>query len=166
MGDIIKKEGDSELEKLDESDSDDEKKSAAAAANLVNIMGDVLKKEKEKAEEEEAKPRKQLKPKDSVDAGDKAKILSTLTNAMAEAKIEPEFSLPWLLNYSDALENLDGADANVKSSVNKWAWNALRNNKGDLDNLDSIPPAALVKLVEEVIAKDDGKTPNADTLKV
>ena len=177
MKDVMNKE--EQLKKLDEEDEDDSDDSIDGAEatikkkplNLINIMGDLLTKEKKSGGDSDGGAVAKLVPRPSTSNEQKAKIIETLTSTLAAETArgsEPDFSLAWLLNYSDVLDKLD-VEPGVKANFNKWALSSLRNmgsNGDEMEDLSSIPPAAMIRMVEEMADKDDGKTPNFDRQKV
>jgi hypothetical protein len=154
--------------------------------NLINMTGDILNKDDSKSNlikimEDIVRPND---PKSSIDRitsqiiknansddksnntipkikdpshQDKLQIISAITKKLKELRLEPQFPLPWLLNYLNALHNLD-ADADVKSAFNHWAWDAMHDLKNDSNELGSIPPSVIEHMAADISPKNEHDT--------
>ena len=148
-GDILGLKPKSDDEKKAEEEKKDEKKaeeSNPSKSNLVSIMSDVLK--------PKPKPRKERKP---LDNPEKLKAITDVTKLLNELKVDPPFPMPWLMLYLNELNNL-GADDEVKSAFNRWAWDALQDanaNKDDDSELGSVPPSIMIQLANDLAPKEE-----------
>lgn len=123
--------------------------------NLINIAGIIMNKSNKTPVDEIASYIKyrntirDLIKKKGLSDVDKLNVISTLTMALVESRIDPQFPISWLLLYSNALINLN-AEQDVKTVFNRWLWNSI----GDLKNnpheqLTKIAPEVLIQLASD-----------------
>ncbi len=134
---------------------DTEKKAASSddnAPNLIKIAGEIV------------------KPKPELSDDAKLDVIRTLTSTLAENRVEPKFSLPWLLTYLHEIQK-SNADEPTKAAFNKWAWDAFNESRpaahghanAAQEKLGNVPPAVMTQFAND-IAKQ--KHSDADVQKV
>lgn len=87
---------------------------------------------------------------------EKLEVISNLINILVDLRIEPQFPVPWLLNYSENVRKLN-ADTFLKRAFSRWAWNGLTDPKGDSEDFENIPPASMIQLAADVMADTELK---------
>jgi hypothetical protein len=150
----------------DSTSSGDNKHHDSSPDNLIKIAGEIM------------KPMAKLS---TLDNEAKLDMIRTLTRTLADNRVEPKFSLPWLLGYMAELQH-SNADEPTKAAFNKWAWEAFsdedsgNNNNNDAHNkhhghkkqqhhekLGHVPASVMIQFVND-IAKQ--KHSDADVQKV
>ncbi|CAF0787153.1 unnamed protein product [Brachionus calyciflorus] len=102
--------------------------------NLVTIAGDILK-------------------ESNLNNNDKLRIIDEITRNLTELRLEPEFSISWLLIYINVLHELN-ADNSTRSAFNSWAWNAINDLKSDSRQLSSVPVSVMTELSKDISKRD------------
>jgi hypothetical protein len=127
--------------------------------NLIDVAGEILAAPKQSSSAPQIaeiisnsskKPNRQ----------DVLKVIQSITNTLNDLKIEPQFPLPWLLQYVNQLHELN-ADPDVKAAFNRWTWNAINDSKNSGIDLSEVKPEVMVQ-----IAKDAGTDESQDPAKV
>lgn len=128
--------------------------------NLIDVAGEILSAPKQSTSAPQIAEliANSSKPKASKD--EILKVIQSLTNTLDELKIEPQFPLPWLLQYVNKLHELN-ADPKVKAAFNRWTWNAINDPKNSGVELSDVKPEVMVQM-----AKDAGADENQDPAKV
>lgn len=167
-------------EALPKYEPEGESDAAEKPLNLVAIAGGILSKETEQEDEksnpislikiaseifstaehmksmlmEEKNERMAQRPE--LSDPEKLEVISNLINILVDLRIDPQFPIPWLLNYSERIRKLN-AETYLKGAFSRWAWNGLTDPKSDPDDLANIPPASMIQLTTDVMADTELK---------
>ena len=129
-------------------------------SNLKNITADILgnsvENDSKKATNQEQPMRPKPKAANPVSDLEKIEVIKNLTTILIDLRIDPQFPIPWLMLYSDFLNNLK-ADTYLRVAFTHWIWNALTDTKLDSKELIEITPEALIQLANEILLDIDYK---------
>lgn len=153
--------------KDDSSSSSDDEPDLKLVANLVNIATELKAKDEKSGSSKPSGGASNLidiaadilKPGGSSSQArtdeDRLKIIKTLIGTLADLRIEPDFTLPWLLTYMSGLQKLK-ADEPTKSKFNKWAWEAFHDPRSASSNsadLKNVPPEVMIQFARDISDK-------------
>ena len=128
-------------------------------SNLKNITADILgnsvENDSKKGTNQEPMKAK-TKAANLVSDEEKIEVIKNLTTILIDLRIDPQFPLPWLMLYSDFLNNLK-AETYLRVAFTHWIWNALTDPKLDSKELIEITPEALIQLANEILLDIDYK---------
>ena len=138
--------------------ADEIRENEKQTANLVNIADTIINKSFHSSDQPEEELASYIKYRNSirdlinkngVSEQTKLNIISVLTHALVDSRIDPQFSISWLLLYSNALHNLN-AEENLRAIFNRWLWASISDLKNNPQELSKIPSPVMIQLAKDV----------------